>query len=401
MTYPLAPLGLALRQANSDSGLIKGEAESSHSPGLIPAFSASGQDVWVSPERNYETRPGIVLSAVGARSGKTFLATQPKWSTVANTTAWTFSDNAEPRFIQYITNDEDFWVKGGAAQPYVQVASSLRQRIPFPPRETQRRIADHLDRETDQIDETITRIDRVVELLQERRTSELNHTILSGIRGKNTRQLSSDWIPYISENWSTTQLGILGQLQTGLTLGKQWNEHTKEYPYLRVANVQVGELDLAEVKSVPLPPRVASDFTIPHNAVLMTEGGDRDKLGRGTIWNSEIPNCLHQNHVFAFKCGPLLSPHFLVAYLESQYARKYFELTGTQATNLASTNSTKVKALPVPLPEINEQREIVAHLNILDEEHQRMTTSAMRTKELLRERRSALITAAVNGKIDI
>lgn len=96
----------------------------------------------------------------------------------------------------------------------------------------------------------------------------------------------------------------------------------------------------------------------------MTEGGDLDKLGRGTIWNGEIPDCLHQNHIFAIRCfkHKLLSA-FLAYLTASRYGRDYFEATGKRTTNLASTNSTKVGLFPIPRPVIAEQRAICRYLD--------------------------------------
>ena len=96
----------------------------------------------------------------------------------------------------------------------------------------------------------------------------------------------------------------------------------------------------------------------------MTEGGDLDKLGRGFLWNAEIEGCLHQNHIFALRCfRHKLTPKFLTYLTASQYGRDYFESTGKRTTNLASTNSTKVGAFPVPLPPIEEQQRIAAYLD--------------------------------------
>ena len=91
----------------------------------------------------------------------------------------------------------------------------------------------------------------------------------------------------------------------------------------------------------------------------MTEGGDLDKLGRGTIWSGEIPDCLHQNHIFAIRCFKhKLLPAFLAYLTASRYGRDYFEATGKRTTNLANTNSTKVGLFPIPRPSIAEQRAI-------------------------------------------
>lgn len=96
----------------------------------------------------------------------------------------------------------------------------------------------------------------------------------------------------------------------------------------------------------------------------MTEGGDLDKLGRGTIWNDEIADCLHQNHIFAIRCfRHKLLPSFLAYLTASQYGRDYFESTGKRTTNLASTSSKKVGMFPILRPPLDEQERICGFLD--------------------------------------
>jgi type I restriction enzyme, S subunit len=136
--------------------------------------------------------------------------------------------------------------------------------------------------------------------------------------------------------------------------------------------------------------------------VLMTKGGDIDKLGRGCVWQGEIPGCLHQNHIFAVRCHKdALLPEFLVGLMTSLHGRAYFQLTAKQTTNLASTNSTTLRAFPIFLPPRAEQKAILDQM--------RMQTSALDTTtadiengiSLLREYRTRLIADVVTGKLDV
>ncbi|WP_119314170.1 restriction endonuclease subunit S [Calidithermus terrae] len=102
----------------------------------------------------------------------------------------------------------------------------------------------------------------------------------------------------------------------------------------------------------------------PRPLFSLTEGGDFDKLGRGTVWNGSIPNCLHQNHIFRVRPNPrLLNSRFLAAIFASPYGKAYFLASAKQTTNLASINSTQLKAFPVPMPSLNEQERIAVLLD--------------------------------------
>jgi type I restriction enzyme S subunit len=96
--------------------------------------------------------------------------------------------------------------------------------------------------------------------------------------------------------------------------------------------------------------------------VLMTEGGDLDKLGRGAIWEGQIEVCLHQNHIFRIRADRrLLEPEFFSFVVESDIAKRYFNRVAGRTTNLASVNMTQVGAFQFPVPPATaEQREIVA-----------------------------------------
>jgi type I restriction enzyme S subunit len=135
-------------------------------------------------------------------------------------------------------------------------------------------------------------------------------------------------------------------------------------PYLRVANVQDGHLDLSSVTEIRVSKTAARSAMLKRGDVLMTEGGDLDKLGRGTVWNSEIENCLHQNHVFAVRPDrSKLMPEYLALITQSSYARAYFESTGTKTTNLASTSSSKIRDFRIPFVNVGEQRRVVEFLD--------------------------------------
>lgn len=167
--------------------------------------------------------------------------------------------------------------------------------------------------------------------------------------------------------WEKTSLDHVAEVQTGIAKGKAINGATVTLPYLRVANVQDGHVDLSVMKEITLKPSEVNRYSLRKGDVLFTEGGDFDKLGRGTVWNGEIEPCLHQNHVFAVRPNPdRLLPQFLAYQAASQYGRRYFQLSSKQSTNLASINSTQLKQFPVLLPPLPEQRKIAEILRTWD-----------------------------------
>jgi len=112
----------------------------------------------------------------------------------------------------------------------------------------------------------------------------------------------------------------------------------------------------------------ANERAIALGDVLMTEGGDFDKLGRGTMWKGQIDPCLHQNHIFRVRPhSDTLNSEYLAAITSSDYGRHYFLLCAKQTTNLASINATQVKAFPLLVPDSREQEAIAHRIRSIDE----------------------------------
>lgn len=211
-----------------------------------------------------------------------------------------------------------------------------------------------------------------------------------------------EWLGEIPAHWEVKPLKAVSRLQTGLTLGKKYEDRgLATRPYLRVANVQDGFLALEDIAEVELPLEDAPRYELQSGDVLLTEGGDFDKLGRGYVWQDEIPHCLHQNHIFAVRPRRhTLSSRFLSLVMSSGYGRAYFTATSKQSTNLASTNSTKLRNLPLPLPALAEQAEIVKSIDVETTRIDALVAKKERLIELLQEKRTALITRAVTKGLD-
>lgn len=129
-------------------------------------------------------------------------------------------------------------------------------------------------------------------------------------------------------------------------------------PYLRVANVQDGALDLSDVQEIDVPASQTSRYTLQAGDLLLIEGnGNPENLGRGCLWRGQIPEAVHQNHVFAVRThgGERLLPEFLELLVQSRYGRDYFLSCAKGSTGLASLNSTQLKEFPVILPPFEEQ----------------------------------------------
>ncbi|MBP7862120.1 restriction endonuclease subunit S [bacterium] len=172
----------------------------------------------------------------------------------------------------------------------------------------------------------------------------------------------------IPKGWKKQLLSSLAEVRTGIAKGKTNLKDSVVLPYLRVANVQDGHIDLTEVKTISVESSQIERYSLRPGDVLMTEGGDFDKLGRGDVWKGQINPCLHQNHIFCVRPNELdLDSVFLAQLAGSNYGKSYFLSCAKRTTNLASINSTQLKQFPILLPPLFEQIKIVEILSTWDE----------------------------------
>ena len=161
-----------------------------------------------------------------------------------------------------------------------------------------------------------------------------------------------------SKAWPRLSLSNVAEVISGVAKGRKLApEEAVELPYMRVANVKDGHLDLAEVKTIEIKRSEVDKLLIRPGDLLMTEGGDPDKLGRAALWNGEIDACVHQNHIFKVRSDRArLSPSYLRSLVGSAYGKAYFLSVAKKTTGIASINKTQLSAFPVLLPPLPLQQ---------------------------------------------
>jgi len=167
--------------------------------------------------------------------------------------------------------------------------------------------------------------------------------------------------------WALSRLNDITDIQGGIAKGKKVaGRQTRKLPYLRVANVQRSSLDLSEIKEIEIAEEEIERYLVRQRDLLITEGGDWDKVGRTAIWDGRLEPMAHQNHVFRARL--ILreqNEQWLERYLNSRFARDYFAGSSKQTTNLASINKTQLRSCTVPLPPLEEQHRIVQKVDEL------------------------------------
>lgn len=261
----------------------------------------------------------------------------------------------------------------GGAQPNISQAILKKLIIPYPVS-----ISDQ-ERIVARIEELFSQLDAGVETLKKTKAQ------LAVYR----QAVITDAYPEYKDA-PKVRLDSIAEIIGGITKGRDLSgSNVIKLPYLRVANVQNGYLDLSEMKTIQLKVEEKDKYLLQFGDVLYTEGGDRDKLGRGTIWRNEIPECVHQNHVFKARVNKQRAlPEYVAFWSMSTPARNYFYQKGKQSVNLASINKSVLSALELPLPDLSMQRQIIeaieTRLSVCDSIEQTVNT-ALQQAEAMRQ----------------
>lgn len=328
--------------------------------------------------------------------------------TSAYTTLRRRNDAISSKYFYYLLHSYDvrkgFYGMGAGVRQGLNYAGVRKIMLAVPSEREQTAIAECLDQKIAQVDALIANVQAQIEKLKAYKQSLITEVVTKGLDPNAPMKDSGvEWIGKIPAHWGTAKLQYCAELRSGITLGKKYPKDIKlvERPYLRVANVQSGGVTLENIKTVQVTEEEDAQYRLTAGEVLMTEGGDRDKLGRGCVWNGQIEPCLHQNHIFALRTSKNLDPQFLSYVTASKIGRVYFDITAIKTTNLACTNSSKVLAFKLPLPPITEQQRITVHLNNKCSQIEQLISLKESKIEKLQQYKRSLIYEYVTGKKEV
>ncbi|MDO8778562.1 MAG: restriction endonuclease subunit S [Burkholderiaceae bacterium] len=314
--------------------------------------------------------PGdVLISKINPRINRVWTA-GPKASEVQIASSeWIGFRSAavQPAYANYYFRSPDFReamcseVAGvGGSLTRAQPKRVAEYTIPIAPAAEQIRIANQLDTLFTRIQSCNDRFDTIPALLKRFRQAVLNAATLGALTKSWREANGGDY------EWKDGQLSDIAEVQGGVTKdAKKQSAQDEDVPYLRVANVQRGYIDLTEVKTIRVPSAKLEGLLLEAGDVLFNEGGDLDKLGRGWVWEGQIPRCTFQNHVFRARLFDKNNHPKFVSWWGNSRGLDYFIRSGKQTTNLASINKTMLAALPIRLPPAAEQFEIVRRVEAL------------------------------------
>lgn len=280
-------------------------------------------------------------------------------------------------------------------------------RVAVPPPEELQNLLTFLDRETAKIDELVAEQRRLIELLQEKRQAVISHAVTKGLNSQAPMKPSGiDWLGDVPEHWEVVRVKHLAR-----SIEQGWSPQCEGFPVetedewgvLKVGCVNGGTFNPIENKVLPPDLEPIPSLGISSGDLLISRANTRELVGGAAVAVKDYPKLLLCDKLYRLRLKPeRASPMFLALYLGSRAARGPIELGATGASaSMVNIGQSVILELDVAVPPIEEQRSIVASLGRETTKLESLTAEAARTIELLQERRTAFISAAVTGKIDV
>ncbi|GIJ09995.1 restriction endonuclease subunit S [Micromonospora andamanensis] len=285
-------------------------------------------------EASKKSRPGDIILGIRASIGEKVLS-DGEYGLGRGVAGLRASSQLDDRFLWHwlTVAAPELSAKGrGATFKQVNRRDIGELLIPIPPLEEQRKISEVLD--------------RVDDLRTKRRRALVNLDKLAD------SVFLDLFVQRSSRDWRTLSLGEVAEVVSGITKGRRTTQSVRPVPYLAVLNVQDKHLQLSTVKHIDATEEEIRRYRLRKDDLLLTEGGDPDKLGRGSLWNEELPEAIHQNHIFRVRITSpdRVHPVYLNWLVSSQWGKNYFLRSAKQTTGIASINKSQLTRFPLVLP---------------------------------------------------
>ena len=331
----------------TSNAAIKNTASPEYIDGWYPAYSASGQDVWL-PEYRFDQK-AIIVSAVGARCGKAYKA-DGKWNVCANTHSLAVDEHIADRdYCWYMLNNENWWIKGGTAQPFVKVKDSLKRTHSFPPLKKQKEIVDVLD--------TI----RIIISHRKQQLVELDNLIKA-------RFVEMFGDPKINpHNYPVCQLSDYIEFLTSGSRG--WARYCKDEGsewFITIKNVKDCHISTDNMQSIDAPDNAEAKRTKVHEGdLLISITAD---LGRTGVVTKEIADhgAYINQHLTCIRLRKaVLNPLYVAYFMESPAGKEQF-VSKNQSAVKAGLNFNSINSLRLLVPPMELQDAFITFVEQVD-----------------------------------
>lgn len=303
-----------------------------------------------------------------------------------------------------LSKAELFSIATGSTYQAVTVDQVANVTVFEPPLAEQTVIAAFLDREAAKIDELVAEQRRLIALLKEKRQAVISHAVTKGLNPNAPMKPSGiDWLGEVPEHWDIKKLHyLLKESPKNGTSPEISSDGT--IPTFSIAAVRDGGVNIsANLKYVSLKEEVARPYFVAKNDVFVLRGsGSKELVGTAGIVSETPPeNCIYPDILIRIRPKLSINSWYLVTVLNCPAMRPQIQLAAQTAAGIWKISGSSLDAIFLPVPPTAEQAQIESHLREYFLQVDALTAEAERAIALLQERRTALISAAVTGKIDV
>ena len=307
------------------------------------------------------------------------------------------------RLLHSYDTTKVFYGMGGGLRQSMKFADFRRLPIIVPPLEVQTQIANFLDRETAKIDTLIEKQKQLIQLLQEKRQAVISRAVTKGLDpNAKMKESGVEWLGDVPEHWEVSNIRYLGHCQNGINIGGDM--FGSGYPFVSYGDVYNNkQLPQSVMGLVQSTEKDREAYSIKYGDVLFTRTSETiDEIGFSSACLCTLDDAVFAGFLIRFrpKKHSGLNPLYSKYYFQNELLRAFF----VKEMNLvirASLSQDLLKNMPVTLPPENEQREIAEYLEHKTNVFSSLIEKSNRAILLMKERRTALISAAVTGKIDV
>lgn len=314
-------------------------------------------------------------------------------------------------FVRWVQGFNDplllAWAKQGATVESIEQSFLVETTIPLPDVAEQCVIIRFLDRETAKIDTLVAEQQRLVELLREKRQAVISHAVTKGLNPDAPMKPSGiEWLGDVPETWNVTRVKHLVR-----SIEQGWSPQCEAFPVesedewgvLKVGCVNGGTFNPSENKRLPEGLEPIPELTLAVGDLLISRANTRELVGSAAVVRGNHPKLMLCDKLYRLRVDDSAGhPRFLCSYLGTSAARGQIELEATGASaSMVNIGQSTIMELAVTVPPAAEQIEIINSLDCETTKLDALVSEAERAIALLQERRTALISAAVTGKIDV
>lgn len=266
----------------------------------------------------------------------------------------------------------------GVGRPRINLRDLRALELPIPPLGEQERIVAAIEEAFSKLDAGEAGLHTVRQLLKRMRDAILAAAVTGRLVPQDptdtpatklladlgVEALDSPALGLLPESWAWASMGAVTMIGGGIQKQPKRAPDRNPTPFLRVANVRRGTLDLDDVHCIEVFDGELDRYGLEHGDLLVVEGnGSPDQIGRSAMWHGAIDPCVHQNHLIRVRPSEMLLPEFLELYWNSPDASRRVQAVASSTSGLHTLSTGKLKVLPVAIPPLEEQARIISEVD--------------------------------------